>query len=143
MDAWIIWLVLAIVFGVAEIVTLTAALGLLAIAALVTAGTAALGLPVALQFVVFGAASAVGLVLVRPIARRRLRQPPARRFGVPALVGKTAYVTSEVTGRGGRVRLNGEEWSARAYDESLVIPVGTTVDVFEIEGVTALVYPRE
>ena len=36
-----------------------------------------------------------------------------------------------------------EKWSARAYDETLVIPAGATVDVIEIEGATALVYPRE
>jgi membrane protein implicated in regulation of membrane protease activity len=92
---------------------------------------------------IFLISSGAGLIGVRPIARRHLTQPPARRFGTSALVGKPAYVTKEVTGRDGRVRIGGEEWSARAYDETLVIPVGAAVDVFEIEGATALVYPRE
>jgi len=52
-------------------------------------------------------------------------------------------VLEEVTEHGGRVRIGGEEWSARSYDETLVIPVGITVDVMQIEGATALVYPRE
>ena len=43
----------------------------------------------------------------------------------------------------GLFRIGGEEWSARSYDETLVIPVGITVDVMQIEGATALVYPRE
>ena len=43
----------------------------------------------------------------------------------------------------GRIRIGGEEWSSRPYDESLVIPVGAKVDVMQIEGATALVYPRE
>ena len=47
------------------------------------------------------------------------------------------------TGRGGRVRIDGEEWTARAYDETLVIPPGKTVDVMEISGATAIVYPRD
>jgi membrane protein implicated in regulation of membrane protease activity len=34
-------------------------------------------------------------------------------------------------------------WSARALDENHVIPAGTLVDVMEIEGATAIVYPRE
>ncbi|MDW4910468.1 NfeD family protein, partial [Streptomyces sp. ADMS] len=45
-----------------------------------------------------------------------------------------------MTGLGGRVRIDGEEWTARAYDETLVIPPGKTVDVMEISGATAIVY---
>jgi membrane protein implicated in regulation of membrane protease activity len=58
-------------------------------------------------------------------------------------VGRTGYVLDEVSDHGGRVRIGGEEWSARPYDETLVIPVGTKVDVLQIEGASALVYPRE
>lgn len=143
MDPWIIWLILAAALGVAEIFTLTASLGLLSVAALLTTAVAAVGLPPALQLVVFVIASAIGLAGVRPIALRHIKQPPPKRFGVSALVGKSAYVTREVTGRDGRVQIGSEEWSARAYDETLVIPPGATVDVIEIEGATALVYPRE
>jgi membrane protein implicated in regulation of membrane protease activity len=60
-----------------------------------------------------------------------------------ALVGKPGYVIQEVTGRDGRVRIGGEEWTARALDDSVVIPTGTTVDVLQIDGATAVVYPRE
>ncbi|WP_214326422.1 NfeD family protein [Nonomuraea sediminis] len=143
MDEWIIWVILAVVLGVAEIFTVTASLGLLGAAALLAAATAAIGLPVPIQLLVFALSSAAGLIIVRPIAMRHLRQPQLQRFGVEALVGKPAYVVREVTGRDGRIRIGGEEWSARAYDESLVIPIGTTVDVMEIEGATAVVYPRD
>ena len=143
MDSWFLWLILAVALGAAEIFTLTAALGLLGLAAGLTAVVAALGLPVPVQLIVFVAASIAGLVVVRPIARRHLIQPPPQRFGISALVGKQAYVVREVTAHEGRVRIGGEEWSARAYDETLVIPAGATVDVMQIEGATALVYPRE
>ncbi|GAA3442472.1 NfeD family protein [Planomonospora venezuelensis] len=144
MDDWVIWLILAVALGVAELFTLTTALGLLGGAALFASLAALVGLPVPLQLIVFAGSLAAGIVVVRPIARRHLRPPPpGQRFGVQALVGKTAYVTSEVTGRDGRIKLGGEEWSARAYDETLVIPAGAAVDVIEIEGATALVYPRE
>ena len=141
----IVWIVLAAVLGVAEIFTLTASLGLLAVAALAAAGVAALGLGPFAQFAVFAAVSVAGLVGVRPLVKRQLRPRygPQHRFGVAALVGRQARVVQEVTGHAGRVRIGGEEWSARAYDETLVIPPGTTVDVIEIEGATALVYPRE
>ncbi|MFI8340941.1 NfeD family protein [Streptomyces sp. NPDC085639] len=143
MDPWLIWLVTAALLGAAEIFTLTAALGLLGGAALITAVFAAIGLPLPWQLLVFTLVATVGVVFVRPVARRHLSPPQSERFGVDALVGEAARVTAEVTGLGGRVRIGGEEWSARAYDETLVIPTGTTVDVIEIKGTTALVYPRE
>lgn len=143
MDPWLIWLVSALVLGAAETVTLTAALGLLSGAALVTAVSAAAGLPLPWQFLVFAVVATVGVVFVRPVALRRLSPPPGERFGVDALVGRAAFVTAEVSNLDGRVRIGGEEWTARAYDETLVIPPGTTVDVIEIKGATALVYPRE
>jgi membrane protein implicated in regulation of membrane protease activity len=141
----IVWLILAAILGVAEILTLTAALGLLAVAALAAAGAAALGLDVLWQGVTFAVVAVAGLVGIRPLVKRQLRPQygPQHRFGVAALVGRQARVVQEVTGHDGRVRIGGEEWSARAYDETLVIPPGTTVDVIEIEGATALVYPRE
>ncbi|GGR63017.1 NfeD family protein [Streptomyces roseolus] len=143
MELWLIWLILAGLLAVAEIFTLTAALGILGVAAAATAGAAALGLAPPLQLVVFTVLAAAGLFLVRPVAVRHPGRPPAERFGVDALVGRPARVVSEVTGAGGRIRLGGEEWTARAYDETLVIPPGATVDVMEIDGATAVVHPRE
>jgi membrane protein implicated in regulation of membrane protease activity len=144
MDA-VVWIILAAVLGVAELLTLTAALGLLSLAALVAAAVAALGGDPVLQFGAFAAVAVAGLGLVRPLIRRQLqvRLGPQHKFGVAALVGRQARVVQEVTGQAGRVRIGGEEWSARAYDETLVIPTGATVDVIQIEGATALVYPRE
>jgi len=89
MVSWIVWLIVAAVLGVAELLTTTL------------------------------------------------------RTGTAALVGRSAIVLEEVTEHSGRVRIGGEEWSSRAYDESLVIPVGTKVDVMQIDGAIALVYPRE
>ena len=74
---------------------------------------------------------------------RHIRQPPLLRTGTSALVGRPAVVLEEVTAQDGRVRIGGEEWSARSYDETSVIPAGSTVDVLAIEGANALVYPRE
>ena len=143
MVAWIVWLIVAAVLGVAEVVTFTFALGLIAVGACVAAAVAALTLGLPFQLLAFIIASAAGLGVVLPVARRHVKQPPLLRSGSAALVGRPARVLEEVTGHGGRVRIGGEEWSARAYDETLVIPVGHSVDAMQIEGATALVYPRE
>ncbi|MBA2310484.1 MAG: NfeD family protein [Pseudonocardiales bacterium] len=143
MDGWLVWLILAVLLGVAELFTLAAALGLLGGAALITSAAAAIGLPLPLQFLVFVVAAAAGLSFIRPVAKRHMLRPRLERFGVDALVGKSGYVLQEVTGQGGRARIDGEEWTARAYDDALVIPAGSTVHVMEIRGAVAVVYPRE
>ena len=142
MAPWIIWLILAAVFGVAELLTVTLTLGLLAVAAGAAAVVGAFGIPVPFQIITFVVVAGASLGLVRPVAVRHLKQPPLRT-GTAALVGRRALVLREVTGHDGRVRIGGEEWSARCYDETLVIPAGATVDVIQIEGASALVYPRE
>jgi membrane protein implicated in regulation of membrane protease activity len=143
MVSWIVWLIVAVVLGVAELLTMTFAFGLIAAAAVVAAVVGALHIDLPFQLVAFVAAAGAGLGFVRPIAVRHLKQPPALRTGVAALVGRSAIVLEEVNEHSGRVRIDGEEWSSRPYlDESLVIPVGTKVDVMQIKGATALVYPR-
>jgi membrane protein implicated in regulation of membrane protease activity len=134
MDVWIVWLVLAAALGAAELFTLSAALGLLGGAAAITAAAAALGLPV----------PGVGIWLVRPVVLRHLHAPATERFGVDALVGRTAHVVRDVSEQSGTVRIDGEEWSARPCDPyAPVIPAGTTVSVMSIRGATALVYPQD
>jgi regulator of protease activity HflC (stomatin/prohibitin superfamily)/membrane protein implicated in regulation of membrane protease activity len=143
MTAWIVWLIVAAVLGVAELMTTTLALGIIAIAAVVAAGVGALHVALPFQLLAFILASGGGLGFALPVARRHIKQPPLLRTGPAALVGRPAQVLEEVTGFSGRVRIGGEVWSARSYDETLVIPPGQTVDVMQIEGATALVYPRE
>jgi membrane protein implicated in regulation of membrane protease activity len=143
-DVWVVWAIVAVLLVVVEVFTLTAAVGLLGGAALVTALTAALGVPLPLQFVVFAVASVAGVVLLSPIARRHLLTARGGvPFGVDAVVGRPGYVLAEVTGRDGRVRIGGEEWTARTIDDAVVIPAGATVDVLQIDGATAVVHPRE
>src|ERR1051326_8653347 len=136
---WVVWMVAAIVLAVGEVLTPGLFfLGPVALAAGAAALASALGAGVAGSLVVFIVGSLLSLALLRPVARRHVRLPALARTGTDALVGKKALVTREVDGQGGRVRIGGEEWSARAYLEGQVLPVGKTVDVIQIEGATAL-----
>src|SRR5215472_9354213 len=137
MMAWIVWLIVAALLGVAELMTTTFALGIIAVGALVAAGVGAAHLALPFQLIAFVVASGAGLGFVLPVARRHVKQPPLLKTGPAALVGRSASVLEEVDRHGGRVRIGGEVWSARSYDETLVIPVGHTVDVMQIEGATA------
>jgi membrane protein implicated in regulation of membrane protease activity len=66
--------------------------------------------------------------------------PRSIRTGTAALEGAHAVVLQQVDARGGRVKIGGEEWSARSYVPDEVFEAGTEVEVAQIQGATALVY---
>jgi membrane protein implicated in regulation of membrane protease activity len=137
--AWAVWVVLAAAFAVGEVFTLTFLLGLVAVAAVAAAVAAALGAGVVVQIVVFMAVSVASIAFLRPVAKAHLRTPARLRTGTAALVGARAVVVERVDDDGGRVRIGGEEWSARSFVEGQVIEPGTRVEVAQIQGATALV----
>ena len=96
MGLWIIWLIVAIALGAAEVITTTLAFGLVAVGALAAALAGALGASLPWQVAVFVLASLAGLLLVRPAVLRHLRRTPSLRSGTAALVGQNALVLDEV-----------------------------------------------
>jgi membrane protein implicated in regulation of membrane protease activity len=139
--AWLLWSLVAVALTVGEIATPGLFfLGPIAIAAIAAAIVAALGAGWAAQVIVFAGASVASLALLRPIARRHLRMPTAIRTGSAKLVGEKATVLERVDHSGGRVKIGGEIWSARAFDANQVLEPGARVEVAQIEGATALVY---
>jgi membrane protein implicated in regulation of membrane protease activity len=141
MSAWVIWAIVTVLLAIGEIFTPGLFfLGPIAVASLATTVVAALGGPTWLQIAVFGAGSFAAVGLLRPIARRHLTMPRAIRTGAAALEGAKAVVLQRVDGRGGLVKIGGEEWSARSYMPDEAFDVGTEVEVVQIQGATALVY---
>jgi len=139
MDEWILWMIAAGVLAVGEMFTLGFFAGPIAIAAVTAAIVALAGGGLALQWIVFTAVSAASMVVLRPIARRHLHTPSQLRTGTAALVGAPAVVLERVDRDGGTVKLAGEVWSARSYDEANAFEPGTRVEVLKIDGATALV----
>jgi membrane protein implicated in regulation of membrane protease activity len=141
MDAWVLWLIAATVLAVAEVVNLSFFLFPFAIGAAGAALVALAGAGTPIAVVVFAVLTAVSFGIVRPIARRHLKTPPQIRTGTAALVGTTAIVVERIANDEavGCVRLNGEIWTARSFDDDKVIEPGTRVHVMEIRGATALV----
>ena len=140
MPDWVIWVILAAVLAAGEVMaSFTFILGPIAIAAVVPAIVAAVGGPVELQIGTFIVASIASLLLVRPIARRHLMTPARIRTGTAALVGSRAVVLDQVDANSGQVKIGGEVWTARPYDEDDIYEPGARVEVVKIEGATALV----
>jgi len=143
MAAWLVWVIIAGVLGVAELHSATLVLGMLAIAALPAALVAALGASPAAQVVTFAIFSVLLLGVVRPVARRHRHLPAALRTGTAALVGRQGVVVSPVDDQTGQVRIGGEVWSARLYVPGAPAAAGALVDVLAIDGATALVVPQD
>jgi membrane protein implicated in regulation of membrane protease activity len=141
MDAWVLWLIAAVVLAVAEVINLSFFLFPFAIGAAGAAAVDLAGGGAALSWAVFAILTAASFAVVRPIAKRHLHVPPQIRTGTAALVGQTAVVLERIDNDAGlgRVRLEGEIWTARAYDDDRVIEPGARVHVMEIRGATALV----
>ena len=139
MDDWVWWMIAAGVFAIGEIATLGFFLGPIAIAAITAAIVALVGGGLAAQWIVFIAVSLASLLVLRPIARRHLRTPSQLRSGTAALVGRSAVVLERVDRDGGQVKLAGEVWSARSYDDDEAFEPGARVEVLKIDGATALV----
>jgi membrane protein implicated in regulation of membrane protease activity len=138
--AWLLWAVIAVALAVGELLTPGLFfLGPVALAAVAAAVAGAVGVGAAIQLIVFIAGSVASLAILRPIARAHLHMPALVRTGTAALEGGRAVVLQRVDASGGRVRIGGEEWSARTYLEDQVIEPGTRVEVVKIEGATALV----
>jgi len=139
-EEWVLWMAAAGLLAVGELLTMGFFLAPIAIAAVLTAGAALAGAGLAVPLVVFILASAASVGLLRPVARRHLHTPARIRTGTAALVGRPATVIERVDAEGGSIKLAGEVWSARAFDEDHAFEPGQRVEVLKIEGATALVH---
>ena len=141
MDPWVLWLIAAVLLAIGEIATVGFFLAQFAAGALVAMVTSAAGAGTAINLIVFLVISVLALGALRPLARSHRRQPALSRTGTAALVGQHAMVLERIANDEGVgcVRLDGEVWTARAYDEDDVIEQGRRVQVIEIRGATALV----
>jgi membrane protein implicated in regulation of membrane protease activity len=134
----VVWLVAGFLLIAAEVLSSDFVLIMLGMGALVAAGFAALGASIWLQVGAFGGASVALIALVRPAIKRRLHTARVQT-NAEALVGDKAIVVSTVNAHGGKVKLRGELWSARAFDETEVLEPGQAVTVMNISGATAVV----
>jgi membrane protein implicated in regulation of membrane protease activity len=141
MGSALIWVLVAIVLAIGEMLTLGFFLAPFAGGALVAALADGLGASSGVALVIFIVVSLVLLLFVRPVARAHRRLPPQLRTGTAALVGQPAIVVEQIVNREaiGAVRIGGEVWTARSYDDDLVMDVGADVHVIEIRGATAIV----
>jgi membrane protein implicated in regulation of membrane protease activity len=136
--AAVVWLVAGFALIVAEVLTGGFVLIMLGVGALTAAGVATLDESIWVEVAVFAGVSVALTTLARPVLKRRLHTAHVPT-NVDALLGDRAIVVSTVDANGGKIKLRGELWSARAYDETEVLEPGRRVTVMTISGATAVV----
>ena len=143
MGSWVLWTIVAAGFTLGELHTNSFYLAPFAVGGAIAAVLAALGAGGLVAVVAFAVAAILFLALLLPIAIRHRKSAPAIRTGAAALVGQPALVLERIANNEGvgTVKIGGEVWTARAYDEDQVIGAGEHVEVVEIRGATALVMP--
>ena len=143
-NAWAIWLSLAFLLGIAEIMSLDLVLIMLAVGALAAAGVAVLAPSLWwLQILTAtGISLAMLLLLLRPTLLAKVRNMPGYRSSAAKMVGSSGVALSQIDKSGGEIKVDGQSWTARPYSSDLVIEQGTEIEVYEIDGVIAVVYPK-
>jgi membrane protein implicated in regulation of membrane protease activity len=141
MDPWVLWLIAAAILAIGEALTLGFFLAPFAGGALIAALLSAVGAGPIIEWSAFIVVSVVLLAALRPVAREHQRNRGKLKTGTAALVGQTATVVERIANAEGVgcVKLDGEIWTARAYDDDAVFEPGARVQVLEIRGATALV----
>ncbi|MDJ1370458.1 NfeD family protein [Gulosibacter molinativorax] len=138
--AWLAWIGAALLLGLVEVASLDFVFVMLMVGALAASGTAFFGGTLVAQVLVFAGVSALLLMVVRPIALRKLKPAgPGELTNADAYVGRDGEVLETVTGRDGLIKVIGETWSARSYDPDKTVAVGQKIRIVRIDGATAIV----
>ncbi len=141
--AWVAWATVAVTLGIAEMLSLDLVLIMLAFGAGAGAVSSTVSPSLWIDLLVAGVVAVGMLALVRPSLVRRFHGGPELTTGHSALVGRKAIVLDVVGEHSGQVKLAGEVWTARVFEPGTRIEPGAEVEVFAIEGATAVVYPAD
>ncbi len=140
---WALWLSLAFLLAVAEIISLDLVLLMLAVGA-VAGALVSVAAPDLwwLQILSASGVSAAMLLALRPTLLAKVRTMPGYKSSMAKMVGSSGTAVSQIDRSGGEVKVDGQSWSARPYSSDIVIEKGTEVEVYEIDGAVAVVYPK-
>ncbi|HEY0237814.1 MAG TPA: NfeD family protein, partial [Friedmanniella sp.] len=103
---WALWLSLALLLAVAEVVSLDLVLIMLAVGAVAGAVTAAIAPDLWwLQILVAAGVSAGMLTFLRPSVLAKVRATPGYRSSTDKMVGSSGLATAQITRGGGEIKV--------------------------------------
>lgn len=139
-NLWLAWLAVALILGAIETITIDFVFLMMVGGALAGAIAAAFGLGILAQVLIAVIVALLLLFSIRPLIRRQLSSDSTdHQIGSKSVVGRIARVVVTVTEVDGRVKLDGETWSARTPDDDPPCEPGEEVRVLQIDGAHVIV----
>lgn len=139
---WYIWLIMAGIFLVAEIITVGFLIFWLSIGSLLAMITSLFTNSIIIQTSVFVISSTILIFATKPFVKKFATNKNPIKTNVYSIIGKEGLVTEEIDPIKaiGQIKVSGEVWSAISKDNQ-IIPKDTKIRVTEIKGVKAIIEP--
>lgn len=135
MEIYVVWLITALVLLIVELFTASFGVVCFSFGAAAAGLAAYCGLSTMWQLLIFSVVSFIAFVFVRPfVVKFLLKKKDEVLTNADAIVGRIAVVTEEINPdkNTGRVKIDGDDWKAEAFD---IIPVGEKVEVVSRESI--------
>ena len=137
MDAWHIWVIIALIFVIVEMFTTGFAVMCISVGCLFGAVASVIGWDIEWQLLSFAIGTALAFITVRPLVYKFFyKRSPEVKTNTDALIGRRAVVTERIEGElhPGRVKIDGDDWKAIPLTDE-TIEVGEAVEVTAINSI--------
>ena len=138
---WYVWLILAGVFVIGEVLTSGFLIFWLGLGALIAMAVSFITDKIIIQTTVFLISSVILILATKPLVKK-FANTETVKTNVSSIIGKKGLVTKDINSINstGQVKVDGELWSAIGEND-MEISKGTEVEVVEIKGVKVIVTP--
>ena len=138
---WYVWLILAGVFVIGEVLTSGFLIFWLGLGALIAMAVSFITDNIIIQTTVFLISSVILILATKPLVKK-FANTETVKTNVSSIIGKKGLVTKDINSINstGQVKVDGELWSAIGEND-MEISKGTEVEVIEIKGVKVIVAP--
>lgn len=135
---WQVWLIIAGLFFVAEIITVGFLVFWFGVGALIAMIVSFFTSNIIIQTAVFILSSSILLFVTKPFVKKFVDVKPTKTNAF-SIIGKKALVIKEINSHSvGQIKINGEVWSAESENDE-IIPKDSEVEILQIKGVKAIV----
>lgn len=135
---WQVWLIIAGLFFVAEIITVGFLVFWFGVGALIAMIVSFFTSNIIIQTAVFILSSSILLFATKPFVKKFVDVKPTKTNAF-SIIGKKALVIKEFNSHSvGQIKINGEVWSAESENDE-IIPKDSEVEILQIKGVKAIV----
>lgn len=137
---WQVWLIIAGLFFIGEIITVGFLVFWFGVGALIAMIVSFFTSNIIIQTTVFVISSTILLLATKPFVKKFV-DVKKTNTNVFSIIGKKALVIKEINSHSvGQIKINGEVWSAEAENDETIIE-DSEVEIIKINGVKAIVKP--